>query len=805
MAPAQFKVVIVGGGIAGLALGVILERAGIDYIILEAAQEIRPLGAVVYLGPPLMRAMEQLGLLDDLIRNSNVMTGVTLMNHRLTKICRVNIDYAEERYGHATLAIVRPKLYDILLSRIPAYKILFGKRVIQSFEGTEGITVRCEDGTTHHGDILVGADGGASPVRERIYQDIRRSFTTTASKATKKSLHRSDYAPPRAEQQCIVGITEPLSSKAYPVLASKSCELVMIMPKETNCMVWLVPMAGNRFGWGVTTTLSPPHAKLPNKSANSKSNSDNNNGNFDNNNNRASTEQATLESKFNGPRSPSKHHYRHHSADLDYYSSSPSSPVESYQPEFPLSSPVSSRGLSKKKDRRDVVSTYSTGYEPSLRSEPLHYSSMTRSSREEIPQPHHLSTNTTGRTLKHKASTGLGGASGSKGPRTQPFTIHPTRESTSERIWRRLDETFTVDGSIRHQPSPHGGTLGDLVDSTSRKMISAVVVEEKFYHTWHHGRSILIGDACHMILTSSGHGTTQAILDAMSLATLLTELPSKTPEDIEALFQVHYERRAPVAKAAVTISKHQDQLLYSRNFSGKFIRKMSSNWMSDWIKVRVGDRLFDRRPMLPFLKPVPSRGTCRNKDAPVPLLQEKKFIESELARRRRSISSEYSAASGYSFHRDGSTSPVPSRIPGGSNQSPFASTNSNASSSSSSAFDDPDRQRRRFFRRGSRSSKTTQSGDNTSDSYSRSHSRSSSFSSLSNAIIPPVPKLLRPMSTILDSDVDYPAILPQSPVQATTPSLPKQSVDLGGVTTPRRRKFWSMLQGPKSVSQPIAT
>lgn len=232
---------------------------------------------------------------------------------------------------------------------------------------------------------------------------------------------------------------------------------------------------------------------------------------------------------------------------------------------------------------------------------------------------------------------------------------------------------------------------------------------------------------------------------------------------------------------------------------------MSSNWMSDWIKVRVGDRLFDRRPMLPFLQPVPSRGTCRNKDAPVPLVQEKKFIESEVARRRRSVSSEYSVTSAYSFHRDRSTSPVPSPVPGGSNQSPFASTNSNASSSSSSAFDDPDRQRHRFFRRGSRSSKTTQSGDNTSDSHSHSHSRSSSFSSLSNAIIPPVPKLLRPMSTILDSDVDYSAILPQSPVQATTPPLPKQSVDLGGVTTPRRRKFWSMLQGPKSVSLPIAT
>lgn len=97
MAPAQFKVIIAGGGIAGLSLGVMLERAGIDYLILEAAGEIQPLGAVVYLGPPVLRAFEQLGLLEDLIRHSNFMTGVTLMDYKLNKICRINVDYAKER------------------------------------------------------------------------------------------------------------------------------------------------------------------------------------------------------------------------------------------------------------------------------------------------------------------------------------------------------------------------------------------------------------------------------------------------------------------------------------------------------------------------------------------------------------------------------------------------------------------------------------------------------------------------------------------------------------------------------------
>lgn len=88
-----------------------LERAGIDYMILEAHEEIHPLGAVVYLGPSLMRVMEQLGLLDDLIRNSNFMTGVTLLDHKLNKICRLNVDFARDRYGHTRHFHLHPPIY----------------------------------------------------------------------------------------------------------------------------------------------------------------------------------------------------------------------------------------------------------------------------------------------------------------------------------------------------------------------------------------------------------------------------------------------------------------------------------------------------------------------------------------------------------------------------------------------------------------------------------------------------------------------------------------------------------------------
>ncbi|KAF9419823.1 hypothetical protein BGZ94_009316, partial [Podila epigama] len=479
MAPTQFKVVIVGGGIAGLALGVMLERAGIDYIILEAAPEVRPLGAIVYLGPPLMRAMEQLGLMDDLVRNSTIMTGVTLMNHRLVNVCRFGVDYAEERYGHPPLTIVRPKLYDILLSRIPAYKILFGKRVTSSSENHEGITVRCEDGSSHHGSILVGADGSASPVRERLYQDIRRGTAPATSKGHKKTLHRSDYAPPKVEQQCIVGITEPLSVETYPALASKTCELIMVMPKEADCMDAKQPVPDNT----------------------------------------VAQERTSTESRFNGPISKPqhqqpqhhhRHHHRHHSADFDSYANILSSSSSGHLEPDAFSDHYSSAWhMGNMRHDDDIYSTESMQEYNTLHSSMNypHPSQRTRETAQPLSPSHYHATptSTAAPTLDHRttlntkttSSNVSGGSTKASDIVQQPIIIHPMREQTAEKSWRHLDEKFSLDESILSQVSPFGGTLGDMVKVTTPKMVSSVYIEEKFFHTWYHGRTMLIGDACH--------------------------------------------------------------------------------------------------------------------------------------------------------------------------------------------------------------------------------------------------------------------------------------------------------------------
>ncbi|KAF9117196.1 hypothetical protein BGX27_000045 [Mortierella sp. AM989] len=577
-------VLIVGGGIVGLSLGVMLERAGIDYLILEACNEVRPLGSVVTLGPPVLRVFEQLGLLEDITRQSNRMTGVALFDHKLNKVCCINMDYAKDRYGYDTLTIVRPKLHDILLSRIPAYKILFGMRVVSMAQNSEGVKVRCEDGSICSGDIIVAADGGASPIRKAIYGEIKTR--------SKKLPHPADYAQPKLDQRCIAGVSEILSVKQYPILGSKNCELTMLMPKDTNCMIWIAPVAAERrFSWGITSPL-------PSLAAEASSSDGTKSGN---------TTRDSLESGYSTPAT------RTFSA-MSNTSYSPPSPTSS------LPNPAAYN------EARDYMSSMNSSNQSSISNYQPSNAVKKRQS--------------TGRLSKHSSSSG-----GSQ----KAFQQYPTvlqlyesntldlKELPNDRVWGKLDEKFTIEDSIREQPTPFGCTLGDIIEVTSKKMISTVVVEEKFYHIWHLGRTVLMGDACHKLLPSSGHGATQGILDAISLASLLAELPSNSLNDIDALFRVQYERRGPSAKAAVISSQQQDQLLFNRKLSGKIIRKMASSWLTGWMIVKMGDRIFETRPMLPFLKSIPDRGTHKNRDNTIPLMKDKRF---EMAR-RKSIASGY--------------------------------------------------------------------------------------------------------------------------------------------------------------------
>lgn len=69
-----FRVVVVGGGIAGITMSHCLQKAGIDHIVLETHSEVAaPVGASIGFWPHGMRILDQLGCGEDILRRCEAM------------------------------------------------------------------------------------------------------------------------------------------------------------------------------------------------------------------------------------------------------------------------------------------------------------------------------------------------------------------------------------------------------------------------------------------------------------------------------------------------------------------------------------------------------------------------------------------------------------------------------------------------------------------------------------------------------------------------------------------------------------
>ena len=124
-------------------------------------------------------------------------------------------------YNHVVFA--RPDFYHFLLSKVPKERIHFGKKVTSLEQNKEGVMIRCADGTTYHGDILVGADGAYSGVRQALY----------------KRLEKAGKLPPADTNElnkgfiCMVGTTDPLDPAKYPGVDDLSSHGKQIIGKKT--------------------------------------------------------------------------------------------------------------------------------------------------------------------------------------------------------------------------------------------------------------------------------------------------------------------------------------------------------------------------------------------------------------------------------------------------------------------------------------------------------------------------------------------------------------------------------------------
>ncbi|KAF9293692.1 hypothetical protein BGZ88_005021 [Linnemannia elongata] len=156
---------------------------------------------------------------------------------------------------------------------------------------------------------------------------------------------------------------------------------------------------------------------------------------------------------------------------------------------------------------------------------------------------------------------------------------------------------------------PFGGTLGDLIDATPRDNISRVFLEDKLFETWHYGRTVLVGDACHKLLPSAGLGAVTAMQDAVTLANCLYDMKGLSPLDVKEAFEMYKEERYSKVKDQFSASKTNAKLIYGHKFIDQVMRYVAFNFIPQTILDKGAYKGMDFRPQAVFLPQVPNRGT----------------------------------------------------------------------------------------------------------------------------------------------------------------------------------------------------
>ena len=167
------RVVIVGGGVAGLAAAQALQRKGILAVVLEREPALADAGLAVNLPGNAIRALGGLGLASELSEKGFPIRRREYRNQRGRLLFSVN---ETEFWGHeAQPRCVRRSDLVTLLQRGLPHEILRYECPVMSVRqsagvgGDEIVMVGLADGSVERSDFLVGADGVRSLVRREVF------------------------------------------------------------------------------------------------------------------------------------------------------------------------------------------------------------------------------------------------------------------------------------------------------------------------------------------------------------------------------------------------------------------------------------------------------------------------------------------------------------------------------------------------------------------------------------------------------------------------------------------------------------
>lgn len=174
------KVLIVGGGIGGLSASIALQKIGIEVEIAEIQKEWDVYGVGIIQPPNALRALDHLGVVDECLEKGFSYSGFSYRTGHGHEFAKPESPRIEGYPGVNGLS--RRTLHEILLKAATSAgtKIRMGITV-KSIDNTENnVFVTFTDGTSANYDLVIGADGANSKVRELLFGKVEPEYVGQA-------------------------------------------------------------------------------------------------------------------------------------------------------------------------------------------------------------------------------------------------------------------------------------------------------------------------------------------------------------------------------------------------------------------------------------------------------------------------------------------------------------------------------------------------------------------------------------------------------------------------------------------------
>lgn len=160
------RVLVIGAGVGGLAVAKGLVDQGHDVGVFEHAPALREGGAGLTVWSNGTAALSHLGIsLDDIGRELHSLRSLTDSGRLLWE---ADLDEVTERLGSPTIEVPRRALILKLAATLPTGTVHYGRRCVDIDEYSDRVVAHFDDGSAVTGDVVIGADGQRSAVRQAI-------------------------------------------------------------------------------------------------------------------------------------------------------------------------------------------------------------------------------------------------------------------------------------------------------------------------------------------------------------------------------------------------------------------------------------------------------------------------------------------------------------------------------------------------------------------------------------------------------------------------------------------------------------